>query len=160
MFTGKIEKVVGATERGTIVVASLLGSLMAGAPAAGQDVTVDVGDCVELEAAEARLACFAAQVDAVLEKRIAGQSAVDEPRRAEADEGEDEYFGTIVAIRERLPDAYIITLDNGQIWQQTAPKRYPLRPGLEVRIYPTNWGGSYRLNGLGIGGHIQVRRVE
>lgn len=189
---------VGSTQRGTTVAAAaLLGSLMAGAPAAGQDVTVDVGDCVELDSAEARLTCFASQVDSVLEKqtaegsaepfatiepveadrdprendeasllregqaeRKAEQPAVNETRRAEADEGEDEYFGTIVAVRERLPNAYIITLDNGQIWQQSEPKRYPLRPGLEVRIYSTNWGDAYRLSGVGTGRHIQVRRIK
>lgn len=198
MFTGKT--VVGASQRGTTVaVAALLSSLTAAAPASGQDVTVDVAECVELEAAEARLTCFAARVDAVLEEqpaegsaepsavnepvdadrgprengdvsirreepaeRRAEQPAVEDRRGAEAEagEGEGEYFGTIVAVRERLPSAYVITLDNGQIWQQTEPKRYPLRPGLEVRIYPTNWGDAYRLNGRGTGGHIQVQRVR
>ncbi len=72
----------------------------------------------------------------------------------------EEFFGTIVELRERLPNAYVIRLDNGQIWEQTEPKRYTLRPGLEVRIYPTRWGSRYRLTGIDSGGHIQVRRVE
>ena len=83
--------------------------------------------------------------------------AVDQSRESETDESE--YFGTIVAMRERLPFSYLITLDNGQIWEQTQPKRYPLRPGLEVRIYPSRWGG-YRLTGVGSGGNIQVRRLR
>ena len=78
----------------------------------------------------------------------------------EPETDEREYFGTIVEMRERLPNAYVIRLDNGQIWQQTEPKQYPLRPGLEVRLYPTRWGSRYRLAGVDSGGHIQVRRVR
>ena len=154
----------------------------------GGTVTVDVARCLELDAPEARLACFGAQVDEVLEERspavpeatseavetveadpataqrqeAAGRAAaapVAEPARdSEPESGE--FFGTIVDIRERLPNAYVIRLDNGQIWEQTEPKRYPLRPGLEVRIYPTRWGSRYRLTGIDTGGNIQVRRVE
>jgi hypothetical protein len=174
-------------------------------PTLAQDsdsVTVDVGACTRLESADARLACFGAQVDSVLEQR--GRAEVEEPnapiadvdvvdavqpsrrdderssrpeRRAERgaersssddlqsadaveDAGQPEYSGTIVALNERLPNAYVITLDNGQIWQQTEPKQYPLRPGIKVRIYPTRWGNHYRLNGWGSGAHIQVRRVQ
>jgi hypothetical protein len=165
-------------------------------PALAQDadnVTVDVGRCVELESAEERLACYAAEVDAVVEERGAVESEQAAPVREErgtrepstqdapqhrqerlaptrgdtrqADESrepeaEDEYFGTVATLRERLPDSYVITLDNGQIWEQVRPKRYPLRPGLEVRIYATSWGESYRLSGLDSGGYIQVRRIR
>ena len=164
-----------------------------------QAVTVDVGRCTALTSPDARLACFGAQVDAVLNERSptegdqhatvteangVAQAAPsgdersspeeeraargtkrgsDDPRSEEAvgeSREDDEYTGTIVAIRERLPNAYVITLDNGQVWQQTEPKQYPLRPGLEVRIYRTGWGDYYRLNGLGTGGHIQVRKVQ
>lgn len=84
--------------------------------------------------------------------------AVDETRSSVA--AEDEYHGTITALRERLPNAYVITLDNGQVWTQVQPKRSPLRPGLEVRIYPNKWGSSYRLSGKGTGSFILVRRVR
>jgi hypothetical protein len=84
-----------------------------------------------------------------------------ETHSAAVDEtGDAEYSGTIVEFHERLPNAYLITLDNGQVWLQTEPKQYPLRPGLDVRIYPTSWGDNYRLHGLGTGSHIQVRRVR
>lgn len=172
----------------TAAVAALLGALFVLQPAAGQDaasVTVDVAHCVESESDAERLACFAAQVDAALDSRGTAEPdgpaavienieddrgrnadretlteplAVDEPRTLAADEGE--YFGTIVAIHERLPNSYVITLDNGQIWEQAEPKRYLLRPGFEVRIYPTRWGEFYRLSAVGSGGHIQVRRVQ
>lgn len=158
-------------------------------------MTVDVRDCVKLESAAERIACFGAQVDAAIEERGTAESddasaviqdgeadrgrttggetltgpeerargsaetrAVDESRESEA--AEDEYRGTIAAIRERMPWSYVITLENGQIWEQVRPKKYPLRPGLEVRIYPTSWGQSYRLSGESTGGYIQVRRVR
>lgn len=166
-------------------------------PAAAQDsgaVTVDVARCVELESADARLACFGSEVNAVLEERgtEAGRSSESgdsdvETRAPGRDAGRDaraeriatqardasvqarsgaveaddeEYTGTIVEFHERLPNAYVITLDNGQVWLQTEPKQYPLRPGLDVRIYPTAWGEHYRLHGIGTGSHIQVRRVR
>jgi hypothetical protein len=181
-------------------------------PALGQNqggtVTVDVARCLELESAEARLACFGAEVDEVLDERspsgpevasgadetieakpptarrpeavgraAAAPAAEETPGRRESrllpntepaatqparDSGAEsgEFFCTIVDMRERLPNAYVIRLDNGQIWEQTEPKRYPLRPGLEVRIYPTRWGSRYRLTGIETGGNIQVRRVE
>jgi hypothetical protein len=88
-------------------------------------------------------------------------AAVASSARAGVEESDpEEFFGTIVSMRERIPNAYVITLDNGQIWEQTEPKRYPLRPGLEVRIYPTRWGNRYRLAGLDSGGHIQVQRLR
>lgn len=153
-----------------VIAVSLLGTAWAYA-ALGQDtreVTVDVERCLDLESAEERQACFGAEVDQVLQERGPAEAAVSAPggeadrdREArERDSDDVEYLGTIVEMREYLPSAYVIRLDNGQIWEQTEPKRYPLRPGLEVRIYPTRWGSRYRLTGLDTGGHIQVRRVQ
>jgi hypothetical protein len=166
---------------------AVLGAGWSAQPSLAQDsgeVTVDVERCLELESPEERQACFGAQVNRVLQERSSGESAVatqDSERNADSEtgtrapaesaepvasaaeapgSGDDEYFGTIVEMREYLPSAYVIRLDNGQIWEQTEPKRYPLRPGLAVRIYPTRWGSRYRLTGVGSGGHIQVRRVQ
>jgi hypothetical protein len=68
-----------------------------------------------------------------------------------------EYFGTIVDLRETVPNNYIITLDTGQVWEQAEPRRYPLSTGLEVRIYPTRWGQQYRLTSEEHGGQIKVK---
>jgi hypothetical protein len=91
-------------------------------------------------------------------QRVAEAPAADARQPAEAER--EEFFGTIREFEERLPNAYLITLEDGQVWQQVQPEMYPLRPGLEVRIYSTNWGESYRLIGTGIGRYIQVRRVR
>lgn len=190
MITGRSKQLVSATHSGlTIAAVALLGAVWSANPALGQDrgeVTVDVEHCLDLESAEERQACFGAQVNEVLEGRDSGETeagtadgenARETPNRAPAaseqpvahtaeasDSGAgefgEEYFGTIVEVKEYLPSAYIIRLDNGQIWEQTEPKKYLLRPGLEVRIYPTRWGNRYRLTGVDSGGHIQVRRLQ
>jgi hypothetical protein len=54
----------------------------------------------------------------------------------------------------------MITLDNGQVWRQMQPKRYPLQPGYDVRIYSSRWGNSYRLSSPILNGFIQVERVR
>ena len=81
-------------------------------------------------------------------------------RTAAAEAAENEIVATITALRERGPNAYLITLDNGQMWDQVRPEWYPLRPGQQVRLYPTNWGSSYRLSAIEHGGFIQVTQVR
>lgn len=82
--------------------------------------------------------------------------------RQEADEDDEsrEYVGTIASLRERLPNQYLITLENGQVWRQVYPEHYRLQPGHRVRIYPTRWGTSYRLTVEELHGFIQVERVR
>lgn len=176
---------------------------------AAAEVTVDLAECVALESAEQRFACYEARVKAVLDERDAAaadesaddagetpqspltraesaeaaaesdagraarsrdtgirrRSSAEEPDggRTAADENESDsvqFFGTITALHETVPNSYLITLDNGQVWRQARPKWYPLRPGLEVRIYPTRWGSSYRLTAVDGGGYIQVQRAR
>jgi hypothetical protein len=54
----------------------------------------------------------------------------------------------------------LITLDNGQVWRQKVPKWYPLQPGQQVTLYPTKWGGSFRLTAENLKSFIQVERVR
>lgn len=71
-----------------------------------------------------------------------------------------EIVATIKALRETVPNSYVITLDNGQVWRQMAPKVYNFQPGDQVRIYPSHWGKSYRLTVEKLRGFIQVERVH
>ena len=112
---------------------------------------------VEAETSSERALPVQPRIEPRTEARIEPRAA---ERPEEPEQWQEEYFGTIVEMRERLPSAYVIRLDNGEIWEQTEPKRYPLKPGLQVRIYSTRWGGRYRLSGVGSGGHIQVRRIQ
>lgn len=71
-----------------------------------------------------------------------------------------EIVARIVDFREIEPNAYIITLDNGQVWRQSTPRRYNLIEGAEVRLRPTRYGPSYRLTDPNVGSFIQVRRID
>ena len=58
-----------------------------------------------------------------------------------------------------MPNAYLITLDNGQVWRQTVPETYQLRTGMNVRIYYSRWR-AYRLTAPERRGFIQVERAR
>ena len=81
-------------------------------------------------------------------------------RIVEDDEGQKELIDTIASIRQLGQGMSVITLSSGQKWQQMITKRYFLKEGEEVRIYPTIWGNSYRLTSKRLGGFIQVKRVN
>ncbi len=81
-------------------------------------------------------------------------------RIVEGDEGQKELIDTIASIRPLGQGMSVITLSSGQKWQQMITKRYFLKEGEEVRIYPTIWGSSYRLTSERLGGFIQVKRVN
>jgi hypothetical protein len=69
-----------------------------------------------------------------------------------------EMLAKVAELRETLPNAYVITLDNGQVWRQSQPMAYPLRPGLDVRLRQTKFG--YRLSAPELRGQIPVERVR
>jgi hypothetical protein len=70
-----------------------------------------------------------------------------------------EFYARIAALG-RAQDGWIVTLENGQVWRQMETRRYNLRTGQEVRIYPTRWGNSYRLSVSELGSFIQVERIK
>jgi hypothetical protein len=66
----------------------------------------------------------------------------------------------VTELRETVPNAYLITLDNGQVWRQTQPETYlSLRVGNDVRIYFSRWR-TYRLESPQMRGFLQVERVR
>ena len=157
----------------TVTLAVILGVSIGGVampgPALAQEssnLTVDVADCVKLERPEERLACFERQVaEAEQARRPAGraESPAELPIAAERrrePRASQEFAATIVDLRESIPDNYLITLENGQVRRQMRPKRYPLQPGYEVRIYSSRWGNSYRLSSPILNGFVQVERVR
>jgi hypothetical protein len=150
-------------------------------------LTVDVNDCLALEKRDERLACFDAKAEAA-RQRTTPQRAEPEPAKPEraeparaaaaetretsrkansnddfgrkepAPQSQREIVAKVVELRERVPNAYMITLDNGQVWRQSQPMRYPLREGLEVRLRETKFG--YRLTAPELRGQIPVERVR
>ena len=83
----------------------------------------------------------------------------NEPYVVENDKGEEELIGRVTSL-DKGPNGWIITLEQGQVWRQMISKRFQLREGQQVRIYPTIWGKSYRLTLVDGGGFIQVERVR
>jgi hypothetical protein len=133
---------------------------------AAAQVNVDVSNCVELTEPEERLACFEAQVEAARNApapAATGGAAAESASRNEGFEDKAEARPDIIAkvteLRETVPNSSLITLDNGQVWRQTVPDYYPLRPGSEVRIYYSRWR-AYRLTSPTLRGFIQVERVR
>ena len=79
------------------------------------------------------------------------------PRRGSQGAARREF---VTALRETVPNAYLITLDNGQVWRQNRAQEYPLQPGQRVTLHATRWGHSYRLSVASLNGFIQVERVR
>ena len=97
------------------------------------------------------------------ERRVRVESA--RVRRGESSRessGESDTFeGVITALRETVPNAWVVTLDNGQVWRQDYPERYRLQVGQPVRIARARgFGGGFRLTVAELGGSIQVERVR
>jgi hypothetical protein len=72
----------------------------------------------------------------------------------------DELSARVATLKELAPNRFLITLQNGQVWEQMQSKRFALEEGDEVRIYSTRWGSSYRLASLSHKGFIQVQRLR
>jgi hypothetical protein len=93
----------------------------------------------------------------------APKPAQDPPAKSSATGGTtapQEVVGTVAALSTTVPNAWLITLDNGQVWRQTYPEAYPLRPGQQVTLRPSKWGGAFRLTAERANGFIQVERVR
>lgn len=81
-------------------------------------------------------------------------------RVIEGTDGKTELLDTVAGLSQPIPNTWVVTLQSGQTWRQTTGKRYALREGDEVRIYPTRWGNAYRLTASRLSGYIQVERVD
>lgn len=128
------------------------------ARASGASATAAQGSEPEIAAPSASAAepAPSAAAEATASRNVSAEATSQEADEPEA----GEIFGTITELRETIPDSWVITLDNGQVWQMNQSKRYPLRVGLEVRLSETRWGPSYRLTALEHGGFVTVRRVR
>lgn len=135
--------------------------LAAGGARAQQAAALDseIEACARIGTDAARLACYdalAARAREPREPRAAESSA-----RAPAAPGNAERFaGEIAALREIQPGRLEITLVSGEVWRQTSSDRYPLRVGHAVEIYPTRFGGYFRLTAPALRGFVQVERVR
>jgi hypothetical protein len=76
------------------------------------------------------------------------------------DDGAEELIATIAELDEQRPNMWDVTLSNDQVWRQVNSEKYRLREGMQVRIYPSAFAGSFRLSANGVNGFIQVRRIR
>ncbi len=150
---------------------------------------VDVSRCVQMDNAEQRYRCFdeitshlrnksrqspvAASTEVQQEKTRAPAQQVQPgvavrefgldnsaAEIASNEEGDAELRDTIADLEEREPGRWLVTLDSGQVWYQDTTGKIRLQKGMKVRIYPSNFGSSYRLAADEINGFIQVRRIK
>lgn len=171
-------------------IAALAGTVLLAATGMAQDsdnLTVELGECVDLESADERFACYERRVERARLEQQRDETAAATPRAAapeapaaeprapaatsrqarvepgfDSRDGEPEpvvdFSGVIAELRETVPNSHLITLENGQVWRQTLPKFYPLRDGQQVRIYEGRLG--YRLAAEEFNGFIRVERVR
>jgi hypothetical protein len=151
---------------------ALLASGVQGQPA--PDILVDIAPCVGIAADTARLACFdqlattesepvsVGEAEAATVASFGNQAPATSARLQTNPEGEQELVDEIVDMRERVPGRYIFTLASGQVWYQDNSQRMRLRKGMQVRIYPSPLGGSWRMARAdgGQSGFVQVSRIE
>jgi hypothetical protein len=71
-----------------------------------------------------------------------------------------EIVAAVTELHETVPNAWLITLDNGQVWRQNTAQRFALKVGERVTLRATKWGASYRLSAETLTGFIQVERVR
>lgn len=83
----------------------------------------------------------------------------EQARVVENEDGREELVDVVSEI-DTYRNMLTITLASGQVWRQTHTKRFNLRKGDEVRIYPSRWGESFRLETDRLNGFIQVGRVQ
>jgi len=123
------------------------------AGAQGGAVTIDANKCAAIQAADERLACFESEVEEA-------RRNPPPPAAANAPEAPPEdVIAAVASLREIVPNRFMITLDNGQVWRQIVPQPYALRQGSEVRIYYSRWN-TFRLTNEQLRGFIQVERVR
>lgn len=78
----------------------------------------------------------------------------------EGDDGKSELLDTVADLKKVGPNMWLVTLESGQRWRQVTGKRYMLYKGDQVRIYPTEWGSSFRMTSERVGSYIQVKRLD
>jgi len=149
-----------------LVSAAFAGVLASASSQEAGNVTIDAQRCMQIESAAERLACFESAVRTA--PAAPASPAVAAPTQAAPSAAASTAapagplsVGNITSVQAREPNRYLITLDNGEVWEQRVADRSP-RPlvGQRVRIEPSQWGAHQRLFIEGLNGFLQVQRVR
>ncbi len=153
-----------------------------------EDLPGALQDCRMLAGRDARLACYDGLADSLAIRRtvpetapevVAAPTVASPPpapavpeKTVEQPAGESEFGrppektaapdAIVVGIRAIDRTAFgklILTLDNGQVWQQLDSRRTTLRAGDEVRI-ASAMSGSFLLQKASGGSSIRVKRID
>lgn len=137
-----------------------------------QTVSPALGKCVAEKDDVRRLACFDTEMARLAKQPAATVPSAEEKFGARGDLARDiekkdpaseprlvHLESTVTAIAQRPHGEMVVTLDNGQVWQQlTMAQSLRLRVGDKVTIKPGSLG-SYSLVGP-LRGAIKVKRLE
>jgi hypothetical protein len=117
---------------------------------------------MDIKDSSERIRCYDALADEVRARSETVRSfGKESPARVvDTEEGREELQDRIEELRMGQPGRWTVTLASGQVWQQSFTGSYNLRKGMDVRIYRSKWGNSYRLSAKGLNGFIQVERVR
>lgn len=149
---------------GLLVVSALAANALAVNALAAEPAEAPGARCVSIGDDRARLACYdeaharkAAPVDATVAFGLTEQR--EREREDAAEESVAQISAKVEQVRVKPRDALVLTLDNGQVWQQTSNfGSLTLRAGDGVRIKRAALG-SYLLYPPN-GGSVRVRRLE
>lgn len=137
-----------------------------GALAQADDLQAELNKCASIGDIKARVACYDGLARPTTDKPSASAPApvrlAPAPALAAApvEKPAESLVSKVTSVREVQPNKLQITLENGQVWQQTVGKSFLLRPEDTVRIAGSGWGRSFRLTIEGHPGFIQVSRVQ
>lgn len=107
-------------------------------------------------------AAAAVVVPVEVEKTLNAAGSVENSDSAKIKErATEEIYSTITSLRKRGDGKWIISLSNDQTWIQTVGTRFSnFQRGQDIKIYPSLFGGTYRLKAVDVAGFIQVARLE
>lgn len=169
----------------TIIAAATLLAGLALPPAAAEEPPAGLDACRSIDDDGARLACYDRLAGRAASDAAAGVPQALPPLRtrpaapppaadaappastrpaapppAEREEDQQQNFrATVVEVQQKPRGERVITLDNGETWEEIEPSRYfPVEPGDKVEVR-TGFFGSHRMV-TPAGGSSRVRRAR
>ena len=138
------------------------------------ELTDELAGCRTIESESERVACYDSVVD-----QLGGHAPLSEPdsptqeelfgknaddvrdavEQATGDQRIEKLTANVSKLRQVAPGRIVMTLDNGQVWQQTAAARLRLSEGDAVAIEEASMG-SFMLRKDGSARSMRVRRID
>lgn len=130
--------------------------LICAAGACADSLTTQLRGCTSIKNNNERLSCYDA-LSKTLDRRAEQDFGQEQQRIAE--EAPDSISATIAGIRDGAYNKVIVTLDNGQVWQQNDSGRVHWDQGEKVLVERALFGSFFMKSAEG-GRKIRVKRVK